>query len=628
MLQIDQATKRQDYYASSIDPGTSAPSISPSGVSTDPAIRGEGSSCCSVSFSDKTPPPIAQETSSRLADGELASTASSAASVDKAAGTINRRPTISSPHPSGLPRRLRRGGGGVSLEWQLVPADQQPVPEERDPSAAAYPKPKSLEAYSTDAVALSKDPRGRSAGALGDWLNFKQTAEQKVNQAVLRAVRARVQLDPKKAYKRLLAQAMKDDTASRAAVLQPVAAGSGGDSVLLVDPRCPSSPPIAAATATNIGTPKVAVFEDGRQYWHYQQSLPGGSFYAWAVPAFDQDGRPIPKDDALRKGPPEHEPDVVFLRQQLPPSDVAAATASLGYVFSPEAKAEALKQAALDKAAGQDEKLLKELAAREALLADYQHCRSLPPPLGSLPAFSFPTAPSGAPQDAMRNIEQVFHVGSWTEQGHKDISLTAATRDQPALRHWMATNRRMFAIAADRLREHLPMAYQLMMQVVGRIPPHMRLDVFCTAGLNNGSSTLHLDQHDLPQGRCCVLPFGQYQGGGLYMPQIGLAINLQPGDMVFFRSDVCLLSFFFFALLPLPPVEGHLHRRIRNMAGHDRGRWGRRCSQPEGEELAASGRRAVLFGQEPNARAFTYGRRGPLAAKCPAPSAERCGEAP
>ena len=54
--------------------------------------------------------------------------------------------------------------------------------------------------------------------------------------------------------------------------------------------------------------------------------------------------------------------------------------------------------------------------------------------------------------------------------------------------------------------------------------------------LNLGVETAgHIDSMD--DGLCAVIPFGNWLGGELCLSQLGLVLQLQPGDVVLFPSD-------------------------------------------------------------------------------------------
>jgi len=54
--------------------------------------------------------------------------------------------------------------------------------------------------------------------------------------------------------------------------------------------------------------------------------------------------------------------------------------------------------------------------------------------------------------------------------------------------------------------------------------------------LNLGAETDgHIDPMD--DGLCAVIPFGNWKGGELCLSQLGLVLQLQPGDVVLFPSN-------------------------------------------------------------------------------------------
>jgi len=62
---------------------------------------------------------------------------------------------------------------------------------------------------------------------------------------------------------------------------------------------------------------------------------------------------------------------------------------------------------------------------------------------------------------------------------------------------------------------------------------------FLMAAIIAGRSVeLHRDTRDVPDGWICDMAFGDYSGGLLQLPQLGVEINLRPGGLLFMRSEL------------------------------------------------------------------------------------------
>lgn len=53
-----------------------------------------------------------------------------------------------------------------------------------------------------------------------------------------------------------------------------------------------------------------------------------------------------------------------------------------------------------------------------------------------------------------------------------------------------------------------------------------------------GDSGIHQDWGDYCRGFNCVVPWGDYTGGGLVLYQAGIVYDLQPGDVLFFYGNI------------------------------------------------------------------------------------------
>lgn len=131
--------------------------------------------------------------------------------------------------------------------------------------------------------------------------------------------------------------------------------------------------------------------------------------------------------------------------------------------------------------------------------------------------------------------ETSHHIGFWRRYFH-ELFLSRDTRagaiqftKHPEVQEFFRVIDRLFML----IDRDLCQLYRAV------TPPEQRIcgSSFLMAVVNHGGTGPHADWMDFKEGCCCVAPFGlDWSGGELAFRHLGLAFDLQPGDVIFFRS--------------------------------------------------------------------------------------------
>ncbi|KAI9776765.1 MAG: hypothetical protein M1816_005091 [Peltula sp. TS41687] len=134
------------------------------------------------------------------------------------------------------------------------------------------------------------------------------------------------------------------------------------------------------------------------------------------------------------------------------------------------------------------------------------------------------------------------HYAVWRDYAMVPFLSAEYRQDLPASLQWLEANRGLFTYLSNGLRMISPMNYA---RYAGTKPVLEKLDleplcgVWYGAAINQetrGASGTHQDWGDF--GLNCVIPWGEYQGGGLVLWQLGLVVELRPGDAFFFMGSL------------------------------------------------------------------------------------------
>ena len=107
---------------------------------------------------------------------------------------------------------------------------------------------------------------------------------------------------------------------------------------------------------------------------------------------------------------------------------------------------------------------------------------------------------------------------------------------------WTGTHRAVYEAALpfigeinSAFRTCLSFEYSVQLDEVKKVADDLKIagTAFTTVTVNKNLRTAcHKDEGDLRQGTGCMATLGQWQGSELVIPQFGLAVNYQPGDLL------------------------------------------------------------------------------------------------
>jgi hypothetical protein len=97
----------------------------------------------------------------------------------------------------------------------------------------------------------------------------------------------------------------------------------------------------------------------------------------------------------------------------------------------------------------------------------------------------------------------------------------------------MAHNKKLFAACGHLFRCASPETYQAYENVDG--PLKVGVWTTCAINFNWGAMEPHKDKDDYRHGFCYVVPFGKFEGGDLYFPELNITIKMRSGMVVAFK---------------------------------------------------------------------------------------------
>ena len=134
------------------------------------------------------------------------------------------------------------------------------------------------------------------------------------------------------------------------------------------------------------------------------------------------------------------------------------------------------------------------------------------------------------------------HYAVWRDYSKVPYETSEYQKDLPASREWCNRNEKLFEYLSEELRNISPMTY---MRYRGAQQYLQDLDLKALCGVwfgvainqvVTGSTSAHLDFGDL--GYNCIVPWGEYTGGGLVLWQLEMIVELEPGDAFFFMGSL------------------------------------------------------------------------------------------
>ncbi|KAI1077664.1 hypothetical protein F5B20DRAFT_592706 [Whalleya microplaca] len=163
------------------------------------------------------------------------------------------------------------------------------------------------------------------------------------------------------------------------------------------------------------------------------------------------------------------------------------------------------------------------------------------------------------PQELEERPMCVVHYGTWAMKGHpnpKDIYLTPDTLLQRGASEKVKPNQapRVFShfkfgvlgisseVARFLMRHLAPKEYEACIETFNGLPRSDRMAVsrpnwatLIVFGVNSFTQR-HCDKHDIKHGFASLIPLGNYSGGDLCFPQLGLKLDYKPGSCLIFRG--------------------------------------------------------------------------------------------
>ncbi|RYP39850.1 hypothetical protein DL767_001969 [Monosporascus sp. MG133] len=165
---------------------------------------------------------------------------------------------------------------------------------------------------------------------------------------------------------------------------------------------------------------------------------------------------------------------------------------------------------------------------------------------------------AATPQELEERASCVVHYGTWTNKGHSNpatVFLTADTllamgptprqrfrADHVVMPRFKQALGLVSDIARLLLRTMAPEEYNECIETFRALPKPMRMSVsvpnwvtLFALGINTFTER-HCDKTDVKHGFAALLPLGNYTGGNLCFPQLGLKLEYKPGACVIFRG--------------------------------------------------------------------------------------------
>jgi hypothetical protein len=156
-------------------------------------------------------------------------------------------------------------------------------------------------------------------------------------------------------------------------------------------------------------------------------------------------------------------------------------------------------------------------------------------------ALSLPPTSKPPKAGAHRGQFAVHHYACWKAMEPRPRMSAEYLREKPYSGDFIQRNQPLFDRLAQDLRVIDPHMYARYTQVRRYLPRGVEPLAGAWHGIavNLGQDDLvgvktHQDWNDKRYGYNCVLPFGDYTGGALVLWQLGVVLELRPGDVVFF----------------------------------------------------------------------------------------------
>jgi hypothetical protein len=144
---------------------------------------------------------------------------------------------------------------------------------------------------------------------------------------------------------------------------------------------------------------------------------------------------------------------------------------------------------------------------------------------------------------SVRGDMQHRHYCVWKKSSVEPFLSREYRMDLPYSKTWIDANQQLFKRLSDDLRLINPECYVKFRSIQPYLPAELQplCGVFPGLAINQamtGDSGIHQDWGDYYRGFNCVVPWGNFTGGGLVLYQAGIVYELQPGDVLYFYGNI------------------------------------------------------------------------------------------
>ena len=141
--------------------------------------------------------------------------------------------------------------------------------------------------------------------------------------------------------------------------------------------------------------------------------------------------------------------------------------------------------------------------------------------------------------DVKRGVSNVLHLGCWRKSS-KEITITSDTKENlHAVTSFCKENSAIFNITSQLFKTNYPDLHDYYSKI--QLPTRLFGSwASCAVNLviNNSGVKYHNDAHDFSNELCWVIPFENYYGANFLFPELAIAIETTPGDILCFRSKL------------------------------------------------------------------------------------------
>lgn len=144
----------------------------------------------------------------------------------------------------------------------------------------------------------------------------------------------------------------------------------------------------------------------------------------------------------------------------------------------------------------------------------------------------------GQTQHQSRTAVKSMHYGYWNLYSPEGkVFMTKNTKEAGMqMNDWIQKNDQVLAYVECMFKQLFPKQHEEALDTPTKYRPFkMWTTIAINVNTNTGMS-LHKDKRDWQSGYCAVIPFGTYQGGEVYFPELGVTIMQMNTGVLFFKS--------------------------------------------------------------------------------------------